>query len=339
MRTASTVMHRLPLPMALLLAALCAPAHAQPQAPLPPLPPDGDLLLAAGELRQERVVTGAPYCADAVHEIVQTLADGNRIVHQQKSRLCRDGEGRTRQEIERGGRTRVYLHDPRSRESWVLDPQRRSARRLAAGFDGAGLSAEQHAQWQAFGERMREWGRDMSERMRRQAPGASAPPLPPPAPPAVPAPPEAPQPVRIVIDRRDGPLAVPLPPGVPAAPMPPLPPAVAWQSQRLAPRGAGAVTPLGTRQVEGVTANGERTTWTIEAGRVGNEKPIVITREVWTSPELMVTLQSRDFDPRTGEASYRLVNLRRGEPDASLMRVPPDYTGAPASAPSRPARP
>jgi hypothetical protein len=328
MRTASTVMHLLPLPMALLLAALCGPAHAQPQAPLPPpLPHDNDLLLAAGELRQERVVTGAPYCADAVHETVQTLADGNRIVHQQKSRLCRDGEGRTRQDIERGGRTRVYLHDPRGRESWVLDPQRRSARRLAAGFDGPGPSAEQQAQWQAFGERMREWGRDMSERMRRQAPGASAPPLPPPAPPAVPVPPEAPQPVRIVIDRREGPLAVPMPP------------AVAWQSQRLAPRGAGTVTSLGTRQVEGVTANGERTTWTIEAGRVGNEKPIVITRDVWTSPELMVTLQSRDFDPRTGEASYRLVNLKRGEPDAALMRVPPDYTGAPASAPSRPARP
>jgi hypothetical protein len=44
---------------------------------------------AQGELGGERVVKGAPYCADAVHESIQTLADGNRIVRQQQTRLCR----------------------------------------------------------------------------------------------------------------------------------------------------------------------------------------------------------------------------------------------------------
>jgi hypothetical protein len=112
------------------------------------------------------------------------------------------------------------------------------------------------------------------------------------------------------------------------APMPAewaVPPAVQWRAQSLAPRGPGSVTPLGSKDIEGVRANGERTTWTIEAGKLGNEKPIQITREIWTAPDLMVTVMSRDFDPRSGEVSYRLKNLKRGEPDAALMRVPDDY--------------
>ena len=39
----------------------------------------------------------------------------------------------------------------------------------------------------------------------------------------------------------------------------------------------------------------------------------------------MLTLRSRDFDPRSNEVNYRLQNHRRGEPDAALMRVPADY--------------
>lgn len=53
----------------------------------------------------------------------------------------------------------------------------------------------------------------------------------------------------------------------------------------------------------------------------------------------MVTLRSRDFDPRSGEVNYRLANLKRVEPDAALMRVPADFdkagrTRGKASAPS-----
>jgi hypothetical protein len=40
----------------------------------------------------------------------------------------------------------------------------------------------------------------------------------------------------------------------------------------------------------------------------------------------MLTVAVRDFDPRRGEANYRLTNIRRGEPDAALMKVPADYT-------------
>ena len=43
-------------------------------------------------------VTGAPYSAEAVTEMVQTLADGNRIVRESKAQIARDGKGRTRRE-------------------------------------------------------------------------------------------------------------------------------------------------------------------------------------------------------------------------------------------------
>jgi hypothetical protein len=124
--------------------------------------------------------------------------------------------------------------------------------------------------------------------------------------------------------------------GGPGAGEPPLPPMVQWRSATFAPRGPGAVRPLPAQTIEGVRADGERTTWTIEAGRIGNERPIEIVREVWTSPELMLTVATREFDPRAGEVNYRLKNLRRGEPDAALMRVPPDFTtpGRPAGAAS-----
>jgi len=116
----------------------------------------------------------------------------------------------------------------------------------------------------------------------------------------------------------------------------PAPPAIAFQAHAQAPRGPGVLSPLGSKDIEGLKANGERTTWTIEAGRIGNEKPIQITRDVWTSPELMLTVQSRDFDPRRGEVNYRLVNVRRGEPDPALMRVPADFQTTPSARASAP---
>jgi hypothetical protein len=35
---------------------------------------------------------------------------------------------------------------------------------------------------------------------------------------------------------------------------------------------------------------------------------------------------SKHRDPRSGETTYRLTNLNRGEPDRSLFEVPADYT-------------
>jgi hypothetical protein len=337
-----------------LLLAVALPALAQRSAP--ELPPEfkarAEIVLDGASFfdvvvdadppgrADERLVKGAPYCAEAIHETVQPLLDatgqpGNRIVRQTKTALCRDGEGRTRQEVERGGRRQVILRDPVARETWVLDPERKSARRSAAVAWSAGgaVAIADRAAWHDYAERVREWARGTVERVRGTAPRAApAPALPtPPTPPTPPLPPEA-ELVALARDAtgaaehalRDAEMRVVRLQSI--APTPPAPAAVAWTAHTLAPRGPGALTSLGTKDLEGLRVNGERTTWTIEAGKVGNERAIQIVREVWTSPELMLTVAVRDFDPRRGETNYRLANVRRGEPDAALMRVPADYT-------------
>ena len=83
---------------------------------------------------------------------------------------------------------------------------------------------------------------------------------------------------------------------------------------------------LGTQMVNGVSAQGTRTTRTIPAGALGNEKPIVITVERWYSPDLQMNVMIKRSDPRTGENVFQLTNIIRSEPDAALFQVPPDYT-------------
>jgi hypothetical protein len=83
---------------------------------------------------------------------------------------------------------------------------------------------------------------------------------------------------------------------------------------------------LGSRQVEGVKATGRRSTTTIPAGRIGNDRPIQVVEEQWDSPELNMVILSRFSDPRTGVVEYRLTNINRSEPRADLFQVPSDYT-------------
>ena len=82
---------------------------------------------------------------------------------------------------------------------------------------------------------------------------------------------------------------------------------------------------LGTQTIEGVLAEGMRTTVTYPAGSLGNDKPITTTSETWTSPELKMVVLSKNSDPRSGDSTTRLTNISRAEPDASLFQVPPDY--------------
>jgi hypothetical protein len=83
---------------------------------------------------------------------------------------------------------------------------------------------------------------------------------------------------------------------------------------------------LAPRQIEGVMAEGVRTTRTIPAGAIGNEQPIAIVTEEWRSPELQVLVLTRTSDPRTGESTYRLLGIQRSEPNSSWFEVPGDYT-------------
>jgi hypothetical protein len=83
---------------------------------------------------------------------------------------------------------------------------------------------------------------------------------------------------------------------------------------------------LAARTIEGLRVEGVRRTMTIPVGTIGNERPIVVTSEEWTSPELKVLVLSESNDPRTGTSTYKLVNVKRGDPSASLFQVPSDFT-------------
>ena len=73
---------------------------------------------------ETKVVTGAPYTAEAVTESIQVLADGNRIVRRTTARVYRDGKGRTRREtLGPDGEVRsIVISDPASGKSFSVDP-------------------------------------------------------------------------------------------------------------------------------------------------------------------------------------------------------------------------
>src|SRR5882724_6172382 len=79
---------------------------------------------------------------------------------------------------------------------------------------------------------------------------------------------------------------------------------------------------LGTQTIEGLSAQGKRETVTIPAGQIGNERPIEIVTETWFSPELHTMVLRKHSDPRLGETTYRLTEIKRNEPDASLFQPP-----------------
>ena len=82
---------------------------------------------------------------------------------------------------------------------------------------------------------------------------------------------------------------------------------------------------LGKQVIEGVEAEGTRTTLIIPANQIGNERPLQIVSERWYSPELQTLIMTKHSDPRFGETTYRLTNINRSEPAHSLFEVPADY--------------
>ncbi len=83
---------------------------------------------------------------------------------------------------------------------------------------------------------------------------------------------------------------------------------------------------LGTQTIDGVNAEGTRTTRTIPAGEIGNESPITVVSERWYSADLQMDVKSTHSDPRFGNTTYTLTNVQRTEPAATLFAVPSDYT-------------
>jgi hypothetical protein len=82
---------------------------------------------------------------------------------------------------------------------------------------------------------------------------------------------------------------------------------------------------VGRKSIEGIEADGRRSTITIPAGSIGNDRAISIVSERWESPELQTVIFSRHSDPRFGETIFRLTGINRGEPAHSLFEIPSDY--------------
>jgi hypothetical protein len=109
-------------------------------------------------------------------------------------------------------------------------------------------------------------------------------------------------------------------------PLPPPPPMMAETKHLATDEQIEANTEsLGSQTMEGVAVTGVRTTRTIPAGQVGNDRPINIVTEVWTSTDLKTIVSSKRNDPRMGEQTFRLTNIVRAEPDPSLFALPSDF--------------
>ena len=281
------------------------------------------------------IVKNAPYTADAVSESIQVLQDGNRIVKRSTTKLARDTYGRTRQEKESPHGGTVYIFDPIDNRNYALNPQKRSAVRIPR---VPAVPVPPMAGVELTGPLIIPAPPTPPTPIAPVAPVTGVTPPPSPAPAVAPPPPVPPgvaargrETERVIVRRGEG-----TPPaddvrieviriggrdgdGTPrVAALPPI-------AMPLLPQGDGERKSLGTRDFDGVKADGTQTTHTIPAGEIGNEKAIVITSERWFSPELQLVVFARTRDPRAGETIYRLANLRRGEPPADLFRVPADY--------------
>ena len=327
-----------------------------PIPPMPPMPnmPDVDVLIsnamseafassAAGFTTFSRApVKNAPYSAEVISEKVQMLPDGNQISHRTTSLAYRDSVGRTRQEArdEKGEVRTIQINDAVDGSRFVLSPAKKSATKIAldkdiakrveeirektkaaAKADGKAVIIERGNPGETIVIKRMDGLRADGKNEVREETTVNV--------------------VRIggdtdVAVNKDGkkftyklgiggdhlgPAMAELARVGTLGPLGTL--GHSFQDARWAAK--ATKTDLGTRDFEGLRADGKRTSYTIPAGEVGNKNPITVTSESWHSPDLQVTVYSKQSDPRTGDSIYRLANVKRIEQPLSLFRVPEDY--------------
>ncbi len=257
-----------------------------------PQPRDDTFYFISSEMSFDgKLVKGAPYSAEAVTESTQTLADGNRIVNKSSTMLYRDGEGRTRREqtLRSVGPFANAGEPPQT--IFINDP--------VAQMNYV-LDVRTHTARKMPSFRFEVTVAPPAEVGKTPAATEGSTP-----------------PTQRDRSGNNGNNYVMTTPGVPGG------------GYTVEYRGGGKNTKtesLGKQTVEGVEAEGTRTTVTIPAGEIGNALPIDIVNERWYSSELQTVIMTKQSDPRFGETVYRLANIDRSEPDKSLFQVPADYT-------------
>jgi hypothetical protein len=250
-------------------------------------------------------VTGAPYSAEAVTETVQALADGNRIVRRTTARIYRDGKGRTRRETlgPDGEIKSITISDPSTGRSYMIDPGTNTVRGagmatyVTSGSGSGGVAGGGGS----FAYFLSTEAKQQAELKAKQQVDAD---------------PKARQEAEVTAE-----LKARLATGQATAVTSVGP--VNWVASTASSAGEPPTKEdLGQQVVEGVTAKGTRTTTVIPAGAIGNELQISIISEEWFSADLKVLVMTKHADPRSGETTYRLTGITRGEPNPSLFEPP-----------------
>ena len=258
------------------------------------------LSLAEGGVMSQPVL-GAPYSGVEVSESTQTLADGTKIHNEHQTPVFRDGAGRTRRET---GNT-VIIMDPVAKLRYILNTEHKTATALPLSFVtklqagggrgvGVGVGIEPDTVRvvvnTTFNGETAAYVVDTQAKQQAEALAMA----------------------KAQLDTAKAEAQA----------------QTAGEKMAVAKfdrRGPGKTEDAGTQTLEGVVAQGTRTTRTIEAGAIGNDRPISIVSERWFSPQLQTVMMTRQNDPRSGDTIFRLSNLTLGEPDAALFQVPAGY--------------
>ncbi len=82
---------------------------------------------------------------------------------------------------------------------------------------------------------------------------------------------------------------------------------------------------LGMGSTEGIDTHGYRETTTYNVGVMGNDQPMISTREFWYSPQLAINLVSLVDNPQTGKQVFTVKDLTTSEPEPTFFAVPEGY--------------
>jgi len=86
---------------------------------------------------------------------------------------------------------------------------------------------------------------------------------------------------------------------------------------------------LGTKKIGVLNCTGTLVTTVVPIGKMGNEKPIVITDESWRSPDLQMVVERVVHDPLIGVRKLQFENITRSEPPVSAFQPPDGRTTKP----------
>jgi hypothetical protein len=286
----------------LMSVLMVAAAWAQPPAGAPrgrgPGGPGGPgpRLLGAEAGMPGRVVKNAAYSAEIVTESTQVLPDGNRIKRTNSAKVYRDSEGRTRREQSLknlNGLAGTDSNSSASQVAFINDPVAGANYALdmtnrsatKATFRANPMGGRRGGPPADGGAQPRTQGQ--SGTVTTPGDGSNGP-------------------------RMRGPGGPPPNGGLPGM-------ARSRNNQNV------KTESLGKQSIEGVLAEGTRTTLTIPAGQIGNEQAIQVVDETWYSSDLQTVVLRKHSDPRSGDSVTKYMNISRAEPPRILFEVPADF--------------